>query len=109
MKGTAYLVKKLSKLSHLIRPHRIEDEVPYEIMKTILLSQMDYANFATDLTVDRAYIEQCAHLCDIDNGVWRCLLIQQVNAKSGILVIPEDQCWVGYAAYYGNSIPKFPK
>ena len=41
MKGTAYFVKKPSKLSHLIRPHRIEDEIPYEIVKTIRLPQMD--------------------------------------------------------------------
>lgn len=109
MKGTAYFVKKPSKLNHLVRPHRIEDEVSYQIVKTILLSQMDYENFATDLTVDREYIEQYAHLCGIDDGVWRCLLIQQENAKSGILVMPEDQCWVGYAAYYGNSVPKFSR
>lgn len=109
MKGTAYFVKKPSKLSHLVRPHRIEDEVPYEIVRTILLSQMDYENFATDLTVDREYIEKNASLCRIYDGVWKCLLIQQENAKSGILVMPEDQCWVGFAAYYGNAIPKFPR
>ncbi len=109
MKGTAYFVKKPSRLSNLLKPHRIEDEVPYEIVRTILLPQIDYENIATDLTVDREYIEQSAHLCGIQDGVWRCLLIQQENAKTGILVMPEDQSWVGYAAYYGLSVPKIPR
>ena len=109
MKGTAYFVKKPSRLSHLVTPHRIEDEVSYEIVKIIQLSQIDYENFATDLTVDREYIEQYAHLCGIHDNVWKCLFIQQENAKTGIIVMPESQCWVGFAAYYGHSIPKFPK
>ena len=109
MKGTAYFVKKPSRLCDLMRPHRIEDEVPYIVAKAILLPQIDYENIATDLTVDREYIEQYAHLCGIENGEWKCLLIQQETAKTGILVMPEDRCWVGYAAYYGNAVPKFPR
>ena len=109
VKGTAYFVKKPSRLSNLLKPHRIEDEVPYEIVRTILLPQIDYENIATDLTVDREYIEQYAPLCGIQDGVWRCLLIQQENAKTGILVMPEDQSWIGYAAYYGFSVPKIPR
>ena len=69
MKGTAFFVKKPSRLNNLLRPHRLEDEVNYEIVKTILLPQIDYENLATDLTVDREYIEQNAHLCGIQNGV----------------------------------------
>ena len=106
MRGTAYFVKKPSRLNNLLKPHRIEEEVPYEVVKTIFLSQMDYENFATDLTVDREYIEQNAALCGIHDGVWKCMLIQQKNVKTGVLVIPEDECWVGYAAFYGYSIPK---
>ena len=51
MKGTAYFVKSPSKLSNLVKPHRVEDEVSYEIVRTIYLQQIDYENFATDLTV----------------------------------------------------------
>lgn len=109
MKGNAYFLKKPSRLRDLTRPHRIEDEVPYEVVRTVLLPQIDYENFATDLTVDREYIEKNAHLCGIENGVWKCLLIQQETAKTGILIMPEDESWVGYAAFYGNAIPKFPK
>lgn len=109
MKGTAYFVKKPSRLSNLLRPHRLEDEVAYEIVRTILLPQIDYENIATDLTVNREYIKQYAYLCGIQDGVWRCLLIRQENAKTGILVMPEDQSWIGYAAYYGYSVPKIPR
>ena len=63
MRGTAYFVRKPIRLSQLFKPQRIEDEVPYEIVKTIHLSQIDYENFATDLTVDREYIEQNADFC----------------------------------------------
>lgn len=109
MKGRAFFVKKPSRLNDLLRPHRIEDEQDYEIVKTIHLPQIDYENFATDLVVDRAFIERNAHLCGIQNGVWKCLLVQQETAKTGILVMPEDDCWVSFAAYYGYSIPKIPR
>ena len=29
MKGTAYFVKNPSKMSNLVKPHRVEDEVSY--------------------------------------------------------------------------------
>ena len=106
MKGTAYFVKKPSRLSDLLKLHRIEEEKSYEIVRIIQLPQIDYENFAADLTVDREYIEQYAYLCVNQNGVWHCLLIQQENANTGIIVIPENNCWVDYAAFYGNSVPK---
>ena len=81
MKGTAFFVKKPSRLSNLLRPHKLEDETQYEVVKTIRLPQIDYENFASDLTVDRVYIEQNAHLCGVRNFVWKCLLIQQETAK----------------------------
>lgn len=109
MRNTAYFVKKPRRLKDLVRPHRIEDEAPYEIVKTVSLSRIDYENIATDMTVERAYIAQYAHLCGIRDGVWRCLLIQQKNTKTGILVMPEDQSRVGYAAYYGWAMPDFPQ
>ena len=38
MKGSAYFVKKPSRLRDLLKPHRVEDEVSYEVVRTILLS-----------------------------------------------------------------------
>ena len=67
---------------------------------------MDYENFATGLTVDHDDIKQNAALCGIDDGVWKCPLIQQENTKNG-MIIPEDECRVDYAAYYGDSISRF--
>ena len=109
MNGRAYFVRKPSRMNNLLKPHRIEDEQNFEIVRTILLPQIDYENFVTDLTVDRDYLEQYAHLCGIEDGVWKCLLIQQETAKTGILVMPEDGCWVGYAAYFGFKTPKIPR
>lgn len=106
---TAYFVKRPRRLRELFKPHKIEDEVPYNIVKAVLLSRIDYENFATDMTVEREYIDQYAHLCGIRDGIWNCLLIQQKNTKTGILVMPETQQWVGYAAYYGCSIPIFSR
>ena len=44
-------------------------------------------------------IEDNGELCSI-GSVWRCLLVQQKGKKDGVLVIPVDQCFVKYAAYY---------
>lgn len=109
MRDTAYFVKQPTRLNNLLKPHRIEEEAPYRIVGTVLLPQIDYENFATDLTVDREYIARNAHLCGIVDGVWQCLLIRQQNAKTGILVMPEAESWVGYAAYYGQSAPRLPR
>ena len=108
MRRSAYFVRKPRRLKDLVTPHKIEDEVPYEVIKTVLLAQIDYDNFAADMTVEREYIGPYAHLCGIRDGLRKYLLIQQKNMKNGILVIPEDRCRVGYAAYYGCSLPIFP-
>ncbi len=68
-------------------------------MKTIVLPLIDYENFITDMTVDRQYLEDNAHLCE-EGDIWKCLLIRRVNKHDGVLVIPLDQCWVKWAAYY---------
>lgn len=96
--GSAYFVRKPRKLSDLLYPHGPEDEIPYEVVKTIHLLRIDYENFASDLTVDRTYIERLSLLCGIRDGIWQCLLIRQKNAETGILVMPEYKRLMGYAA-----------
>jgi hypothetical protein len=51
------------------------------------------------MVADRQFIEDNGELCSI-GSVWRCLLVQQKGKKDGVLVIPVDQCFVKYAAYY---------
>ena len=93
MKGTAYFVKNPSKLSNLVKPHRVEDEVSYEIVRTIYLPQIDYENFATDLTVDRAFIEENA--------------LGSSNYSGG--KIYEGDEYVGYVSYNGRFWDKYSK
>lgn len=99
MSDTAYFVRQPRRLKDLFALHVVDREQPYEIVKAITLSLIDYENFITDMTVDRQFLEDNASLCSA-NGVWKCLLIQREKKSDGILVIPLDRRWVGWAAYY---------
>ena len=33
---------------------------------------------------------------------WHCILVQQRGRTDGVLVMPEDGCYVGWAAYYSE-------
>ena len=106
MRETAYFVKTPRWINDLLLPHKLEDEVPYQIVQTIQLSRIEYENLIADLTADRQYIERHAHLCGIQDGVWKCLLIQQRINGEGILIMPKGGCWVGYAAFWGQALPR---
>lgn len=102
--GYAYFVEHPRRINDLNILHAVDQESPYEIVKEIYLSIIDYENFITDMTVDRAFIENNAHLCE--NGkIKKCLYVHGRNPDTGILVIPEDCCWVGWAAIYRGYIP----
>ena len=95
----AYFVESPRTINDLMQPHPIEQEQVYEIVKTIKLSKIDYENFITDMVADRQFIEDNANLCSKDEA-WRCILVQQGGRTDGVLVMPEDVCFVGWAAYY---------
>ena len=96
--GRAYFVPDPSRLEDLIVPHLVSDEQPYEIVKTITLGAIDYGNFIADMLADRSLIEKNYEHCEKGN-VWRCLFIRKRDQANGILVMPEDGAYVGYAAY----------
>lgn len=96
--GRAYFVPDPSRLEDLVVPHLVSDERPYEIVRTITLGAIDYGNFITDMLADRAFIEENHDLCE-KGEVWRCLFVRKRGQTDGILVIPEDDCYVGWAAY----------
>ena len=100
--GKAYFVPDPSVLEDLFVPHLLTEEKPYEIVKTITLGAMDYGNFITDLQADRQFIEDNAALCGRD-GVWRCLLVRRRGNQDGVLVMPEDGAFVGWAAYINEN------
>ena len=96
--GRAYFVPDPSRLEDLIVLHMVSDERPYEIVRTITLDSIDYDNFITDMLADRAFIEENHDLCEKER-VWRCLFVRKRGQTDGILVMPEDDSYVGYAAY----------
>ena len=99
MRGTAWFVQRPRTIKDLLQPHLLEQEQPYKIIKTIVLAKIDYENSTTDMLVDRQFIEDSAALCS-RGEIWKCLLIQQRGQPDGVLVMPENGCFVGWAAYY---------
>ena len=95
----AYFVEGPRIIEDLKVPHPIEQETQYEIVKTVKLAKTDYENFITDMIADRQFIEENAALC-AQGSVWRCLLVQQRGRSDGVLIMPIDGCYVGWAAYY---------
>lgn len=97
-RGSACFVESPRIIEDLIMPHPIEQEKHYQIVKVIKLTKIDYENFITDMIADRQFIKDNAALCS-QGGVWRCLLVQQRGRSDGVLVMPADGCYVGWAAY----------
>lgn len=85
--GFAYFVKRPRTADDLLRPHLIEQEQEYEVVKTITLSAMDYENFITDMLADRAFLEENAGLCS-KSAPFFCLLITRRGGENGVLVVP---------------------
>ena len=62
------------------------------------LQGIDYENFITDMLADRQFIEDHGQDCKAGD-VWDCLLVQQRGRTDGVLVLPEQDCFVSWAAY----------
>lgn len=95
---TAYFVFRPRTFRDLRRPHLLEKEQEFRVVKATILSSIDYENFSEDLLADRQFIEDNAHLCS-EGSVLHCLLVKPRNGKEGILVIPEEGAYVKRAAY----------
>ena len=98
MKDTAFFVRTPRRLEDLLKLHLTEQEWAFAIVGVVVLGKMDYENFVGDMLVDRAFLEPWAPQCE-RGEVWRCVLVQQRGRSDGVLVIPEDGCYVGWAAY----------
>ncbi len=96
--GIAFFAERPRTAEDLCQPHAIKQEQTFEIVKTILLSGIDYENFITDMRADRQFIEDNAAPC-AQGDVWKCIFVRQKGRESGILVMPTDRCFVGWAAY----------
>lgn len=97
--GYAYFVERPRRIEDLMVPHLIELERPYRIVTEIQLPAIDYENFITDMLADRQFIEDHSRRCK-KGAIWNCLLVCRRGQPNGVLVMPEDGCFVGWAAYY---------
>ena len=96
--GYAYFVENPRILEDLIVPHPVEMERQFMVVKTVRLTKIDYENFITDMIADRQFIEENAALCS-KGTVWNCIFVQRRGREDGVLVLPIDQSFVGWAAY----------
>lgn len=99
----AYFVHRPRRFCDLCRPHLLDWERSYEIIKTIILQAIDYENFVSDLTVTRDFLEVAAPLC-AEAPVFRCVLVCRKNAREGILVVARENGEIAWAAYWSPSI-----
>ena len=98
MRGYVYFVRCPRVLDDLLVPHPLNRERGYEVAAIVALEAIDYEIFITDILVDRQFIEDHEALC-FRGGTWTCILVHQAGRKDGILVIPEDGCYIGWVAY----------
>lgn len=101
MTGTAYFVRRPRTIDDLYRPHLIEAERPFEVVRVVTLAGIDYENFATDMLADRQFLEDYASLCSKAAPVLNCLFVKYRRGNDGILVVPNG-AFVYMAAYYSN-------
>ena len=102
MNGTAYFVRHPRTAADLIAPHLLKHERSYEVVKTIILSDIEYENFTSDMLADRQFIEDNASLCSSEE-ILHCILVRKNFCQSGVLVVPESTCYVGWAAYVNTN------
>ena len=99
----AYFIRSPRTINDLWYPHLLEQEHEYKIVKSIKLSKIAYENFTTDMLADRQFIEDNAVLCS-EGTVWKCLFIHERGYNDGVLVIPEMDAYVKWAAYIARKV-----
>ena len=95
--GRAYFVRHPRVYEDLTVPHLLEQERSYEVVKTVILSKLDFENFTTDMVAERQFIEDNAALCN-RGEVWKCIQVRRRRGNDAVLIMPEDNCYVGWAA-----------
>ena len=100
--GSAFFVFSPRNADEFNQPFPLDRIQPYRIIGRVALNGMDYENFATDMLVEREYLEPFEELCRT-GAVYECVLVcQQGNNKTGILVIPDSGGYIKCAACYDN-------
>ena len=96
--GTAFFAERPRTAEDLCLPRAIKREQAFEIVKTVLLSGIDYENFITDRRADRQFLGDNVSLCS-QGDVWKCIFVRQKGREGGILVMPTGRCFVCWAAH----------
>lgn len=86
-RARAYFVRFPRVIEDLICPHLLEQEQEYEVVQEIVLPQIDYTNFITDMLADRQFLEDNAHLCSTFPSIC-CLRVRSKVRRKGVLVVP---------------------
>ena len=103
--NSAYFVKYPRRMEDLQRLHVSTDERPYNVIKIVTLSAIDYENFITDMGADRQFLEDTAMLFK-RLETRGCILVRQRGRRDGVLVIPdlpERPQYVQWAAYLAKA------
>lgn len=98
----AYFIRTPRTARNLLRPHLAEREREFQIVKDVGLEPIDYENFVTDMLADRKFIEDAAALCG-EGEVMKCLFVHRRGCSDGILIVPESDAHVKWAAYIKES------
>ena len=101
-RGRTLFVERPRTVEDLSGPHKTGQEQPYEIVRTVELSGIDYENFITDMKADRQFLEDAAPLCAREER-WKCLLVRRRGSAKGVLVIPARGRFVGWAALWSEA------
>ena len=101
MENSALFLHFPRRVSDLRRPHLIDWEQPYTIVHRVFLTAIDYENFISDMTVQRDYLREAEALCTA-GPVVRCILVRRKGRRDGILVVPERDGGVAWAAYWAE-------
>ena len=101
--GRAWFVFYPETIEDLRKPHPSARERPFEVVRHIFVSKLEYENFTTDFYADRLFIEKNADACS-KGPVYRCILVQRRGGNDGVLVMPFDKCYVDSAAYWPGLI-----
>ena len=93
----AFFVKYPRSWEDLRCPHIAEQEQSYQVVRTVFLDGIDFVNFITDMLADRQFIEDASPLC-AEKPVFRCIQVIPSDRHCAILVVPEREAFVKWAA-----------
>jgi hypothetical protein len=105
--GHAFFVRKASRVEKLKKLHLLRDEVPFIIEKNIPLGKIDYENFASDLGVERQFLEENKDLCRVEKGIWHSIYVSRRGDNDGILVMSDGTDRPMFTAFYDSSAADF--